>query len=77
MCAYSVSDGSEKTFGVLYYAEAAACGPLPDMEIAEVVCRETMPEELTYPEIQPMLFEAGKKFAAAWSYTIMELTTME
>jgi 8-oxo-dGTP diphosphatase len=75
--AYSVSSGSETTYGVLFYAETGPCGPLPDMEIAEVKCLDAMPENLTYPEIQPALFEAGRKFAAAWSHTMYELSVME
>lgn len=75
--AYSVSGAGESTYGVLFYAEVGGCGPLPDMEIAEVKCLQDMPENLTYPEIQPALFDAGRKFAAAWSYTMYELTVME
>lgn len=43
---------------LLCYAEISCLGPLAsDIEIAEVILADSLPENLTYPEIQPRLFE--------------------
>ncbi len=57
ICAYSVSqgDGSEPSFGMLYYAEIETFGELPPMEIESVVMTKTLPNQWTYPDIQPHL----------------------
>lgn len=58
LCDYSVErESAEKSYGRLYYAEIEDLGELPDLEIAEIALFDDMPEDLTYPEIQPVLFE--------------------
>ncbi len=55
---YGVYDGKCETFGMLFYAavdELAA--PNQNFEIAEISLRSGLPNELTYPLIQPHLFE--------------------
>ena len=66
VCAYSVQRGKEESFGMLYIAQVEELGPLPESEIAEVKVFDEMPEELTYPEIQPRLWErvSGAAIAA-------------
>lgn len=64
LCDYSVENGSNKTFGRLFFAEIEKTGPLPDFEIAEVMYSEILPDNLTYPLIQPFLFDAVKKLLA-------------
>lgn len=61
ICSYSVTSGEEETFGMLYQAEVHALGPLPDTEIAEVRLFSSLPDKLTYPHIQPLLWEKAKK----------------
>lgn len=57
ICNYSVLRGLEKTHGVLFFAEITSIGRLlPESEIGEVRAMESLPAELTYPEIQPVLF---------------------
>ena len=63
VCAYSVDGGNGCSYGGLYFAAVHALGTLPDMEIGEVACMDTPPAELTYPQIQPMLFEKARLFA--------------
>lgn len=54
--AYQVNGGY--ACGVLFYAEIQEMGTLPrDYEIGELCFRDTLPEILTYPGIQPQLFE--------------------
>jgi 8-oxo-dGTP diphosphatase len=71
--AYSVSNGPETSCGVLFFAEAGVRGALPQSEIAEVRCADAMPEALTYPDIQPLLFAAGSEFAQSWDYTMSDV----
>ena len=57
LCDYSIErENVDKSYGRLYYAEIEKLGELPDLEIAEIALFESMPEKLTYPEIQPVLF---------------------
>jgi len=55
---YSVEKDGKTGFGRLYFAEVRKLGPIPDIsEIAELKMTDSMPESLTYPDIQPSLFE--------------------
>ena len=48
-------DGTQ-SYGMLFFGEITCLGPLPeDSEIGEVGLFETLPEALTYPDIQPRL----------------------
>lgn len=52
VCLYSFSD-----FGVLFYADIQSLEPLrQESEIAEICLFESLPDQLTYPHIQPHLF---------------------
>ena len=44
-------------FGMLFIAEVCSFGTLPNTEIAEKRLFTTIPEELTYPHIQPQLID--------------------
>lgn len=58
VCTYGVSrDGGEPRYGVLFFADIKEFGSLPDMEMAEVIFANEMPDNLTYPLIQPRLFD--------------------
>lgn len=63
VCVYSVTgknrvnETGEETFGMLYRGEIRAFGPEPDSEIEKVCLMDTLPEEWTYPLIQPKLLE--------------------
>ncbi len=58
MLDYSVtrSDGVI-TYGRVFYAEIAEFARLPQSEIGQVALHDDLPELLTYPEIQPRLFQ--------------------
>lgn len=71
--AYRVTDGTKTSCGVLYFAEIGARGALPESEIAEVICADAMPEALTYPQIQPLLFARGAEFALSWDYAMSDV----
>lgn len=60
---YGVSDGKYAGYGRLYLAEVRTLGRLPEgSEIAEVIMADSMPENLTHPLIQPVLFDHILKF---------------
>jgi 8-oxo-dGTP diphosphatase len=55
---YSVFQDNSTRFGRLYFAEISEMGPVPDTsEIGEITFRETLPNPVTHPEIQPVLFK--------------------
>ena len=59
LCDYWVWDGyhNSSAGGVVFTAEIYELGTLPVCEMAEVGCFDTLPDNLTYPEITPVLFE--------------------
>lgn len=57
LCDYSIErKKTDKSYGRLYYADIEELGKLPNLEIGEIQLFENMPENLTYPQIQPILF---------------------
>ncbi|MDE6881412.1 MAG: NUDIX domain-containing protein [Oscillospiraceae bacterium] len=59
VCVYSVvRDGSpDESFGMLYYADVRSFAPELHSEIEKIVLLDGLPENWTYPEIQPKLLE--------------------
>lgn len=61
ICIYAVTGKNrvnpigDETFGMLYYAEISELGKLPDSEMDCIYLMETLPENWTYPDIQPVL----------------------
>jgi 8-oxo-dGTP diphosphatase len=54
---YSVEKNGNTGFGRLYFAEISEPGLLPqNSEIAETALMDNLPVNLTYPDIQPVLF---------------------
>ena len=65
VCVYSVTaprnfDG-EETFGMLFYADVKAFEKELHSEIERIVIRDDLPENWTYPEIQPYLMREVQK----------------
>ena len=54
---YCVIKNGQPTAGALFYADIFSFMPLPDYEIAEVFFSDAFPNKLTYPDIQPPLFD--------------------
>lgn len=63
VCVYSVI-GDTKSYGLLCYAEIKSLGELPVSEIELIRLFEDEPAPLTYPQIQPYLFDRVKQFLA-------------
>ena len=60
VCVYSVTMERQR-FGMLYYAEIESFGDLPDSEIERIQLFDDLPEQLTWPLIQPKLIAKAKK----------------
>lgn len=58
---YSVTTNGQKTFGRVYMAEIEELGNLPEFEIEKIQLFNDLPKQLTYPEIQPFIFEKIKQ----------------
>ena len=56
ICVYAVCRGGEKSYGLLSFAEIHRMAPLPGFEIETIRPFDRLPDQLTYPEIQPFLF---------------------
>lgn len=65
VCDYRVTSSSGESYGRLYFAEVSQMGPLPDSEIGELRLFDSLPEDLTYPEIQPHLFRRVSEFLSS------------
>lgn len=60
---YSVEKNGTTGYGRLFFAEVRSLGVVPDVsEIAEIKISGLLPENLTYPDIQPYLFSEVLKF---------------
>lgn len=53
---YTVTTDEKFSGGYLFFADVKELSTLPDYEMAEVVLMDQLPENLTYPLIQPHLF---------------------
>ena len=57
VCNYSVTVSDTTRYGGLFFAEINSYTDSLDFEIAEVKSFKNMPSDLTYPKIQPLLFD--------------------
>ncbi|MGN0181786.1 MAG: NUDIX domain-containing protein [Candidatus Ornithomonoglobus sp.] len=57
VCVYKVDD-----YGMLYYSEIQSFDELPDFEIERIYLSDELPDNLTYPDIQPALFKKAEQF---------------
>lgn len=63
VCDYWAEDASGFSigFGMAFRADIRKLGPMPESEMAEVRLFSTLPQNLTYPDITPVLFERLKE----------------
>ena len=60
---YSVEENGNTGYGRLYFAEITTIGDIPDVsEIAESMFLDRLPDNLTYPDIQPQFFRKTLEF---------------
>lgn len=62
VCTYGVERDGKVSYGVLFFAQIYSFSKLPEMEMAEIIFRDKMPGELTYPHIQPFLYQNVSKW---------------
>ena len=62
VCDYSCDWQGEIKSGRIFFANIQQLGKLPELEIAEVKLFKNLPRELTYPDIQNLVFERVKEF---------------
>ena len=63
--AYRVEKDGDESFGMLFFANIRKLGALPDnSEIGEIKFFDVMPENLTYPDIQPQLFSMYTRYTS-------------
>ena len=72
LSAYCVESDGKKTYGMLFLAEITKLGVLSESsEIGTVEVFDSIPNELTYPKIQPHLFlQATKSSQPCYSYVM-------
>jgi len=57
VAAYSIENSGQQSYGMLFFANIYHLGDLPeDSEIGKIQLLDTLPENLTYPEIQTHLY---------------------
>ncbi|WP_322176149.1 YegS/Rv2252/BmrU family lipid kinase [Acutalibacter caecimuris] len=54
--AWVVENEADAAWGAVFFADIEALGPLPEKEMAEVKCFDSLPENITYPGITPVIF---------------------
>jgi 8-oxo-dGTP diphosphatase len=54
---YMAKGKGEKSYGRVYLADVEKLGELPNFEIGKVKIKKRLPQKLTYPKIQPVLFQ--------------------
>jgi 8-oxo-dGTP diphosphatase len=60
---YSVEKEGDTGYGMLYFAEVTKLYDIPDTsEIAETMLADELPDDLTYPDIQPHMFRKINEF---------------
>lgn len=62
VCIYSVEINGQKTYGHLFYAEIFILENNLTYEIQELALFDDIPTNLTYPQIQPVLFSRVRDF---------------
>ncbi|RUT73622.1 NUDIX hydrolase [Ancylomarina longa] len=60
ICDYTCDWKGETNYGRIYFANVVQLGELPPFEIAEIRLFKNLPENLTYPDIQNLIFEKVK-----------------
>lgn len=64
ICVYSVTDednfGGQETFGMLFFADIRSFEPELHSEIEKIIITDKLPDNWTYPQIQPKLLEKAR-----------------
>ncbi|MGN0686475.1 MAG: NUDIX domain-containing protein [Oscillospiraceae bacterium] len=61
ICVYSVRDGENEDFGMLYFADVSEVSSKLDSEIEKIYYLDAHPQNQTYPDIQPLLIKEAER----------------
>lgn len=64
ICISSVNMDGRQSYGMVFYSEISELGELPDSEIEEVKLLDSLPEDLTYPLINDVIFNKAVEFCS-------------
>lgn len=65
VCDYLGVNPPRQANGTVFLAVAEKLGELPDSEMGETALFEVLPENLTYPNVSPLLFREARKVMEA------------
>jgi len=54
---YAMNNSYDKSYGRLFFSEVKEIGDLPVSEISEIMLFNELPENLTYPELNTLIYE--------------------
>lgn len=60
VCGYWAGDESGGANGAVFFADIEELGPLPESEMARVKSFDVLPDNVTYPDITPHVYELVK-----------------
>lgn len=62
ICEYGVKREDDTSYGRLFYADVIELDKLPNSEIGKIELFDELPNNLTYPQIQPELYKTTLEF---------------
>lgn len=74
---YNVIKNKVDSFGMLYFAQILELASLPESEIAQIDFFDNLPSELTYPDIQPCLYNKAQTFTESFDKKLLEMADDE
>ena len=57
ICNFSMNNSNEKSYGRLFFSEVEELGDLPISEISEIKLFDRLPDNLTYPELNSLIYK--------------------
>ncbi|MBU3143810.1 NUDIX domain-containing protein [Clostridium sp. CF012] len=57
ICNFSMDNSNEKSYGRLFFSEVEEIGDLPISEISEIKLFDRLPDNLTYPELNSLMYK--------------------
>ena len=70
VCDYCGYTDTASANGVVFLAVVRQLGALPDSEMAETALFDVLPENLTYPQVSPRLYEACHGYLASMTQKV-------
>ena len=61
LCGYWAKDDKGSSDGMVFFAQIEELGELPESEMAETALFDALPQELTYPDITPVIYRQAEQ----------------